>query len=227
MEPMDKIKIGFLSIGQSPRRDLVVPLAALLPAVVPLEAGALDGLAPGEVPAAGPDTRFPLTTRLRSGAVVEVDEAALLPHMTHALDHLEEMGVVATLLLCAGTFSGLRGRRPLLIPFVIARAHLRQMGYRRLLVVCPISGQVEPMTDRWHQAGFACTPYVAPSIDPVAAPDLAADLAAAAVGHDCLLLDYIGHPPTHVAALQAALDRPVIDLWKVAAEALLASGLLD
>lgn len=224
---MSKTKVGFLSIGQSPRLDLVAPLAGLMPAVQPVETGALDGLAPDELPAASATTRFPLTTRMQSGDLVAVDEHALLPYLARGLARLEEAGVVASLLLCAGTFAGLEGRRPLFVPFIVARNRLRQMGCRRLLVVCPIAGQVDPIADRWRRAGFVPTLYVAPSLDQDAAPRLVDDMAIAGAGHDCLLLDYVGHPPGHVTALRAALDLPVFDLGQMAAEDLLASGLLD
>lgn len=223
---MGRSKIGFLSIGQSPRPDLVAPLAALMPEIEPVEAGALDDLAPADIPAARREPRFPLTTRLRSGAVVSVEERDLVPLLSTALARVEAAGVAATLLLCAGTFAGLSGRRPLFTPFPIAQTYLGRMGYSRLLVVCPIPEQVEPIRRRWRRAGFVPTVHVAPSIELAAAPALATELADAATGHDCVFLDYVGHPPEQVQALQAAMDLPVIDLGLLAVETLLASKVL-
>ena len=53
--------IGLVTIGQSPRSDVVPDMAAILgPAVEIREAGALDGLARSEIDALAPtgDTRY-------------------------------------------------------------------------------------------------------------------------------------------------------------------------
>ncbi|MCB0157369.1 MAG: AroM family protein, partial [Caldilineaceae bacterium] len=106
---MDK-RIGLLTIGQSPRPDLVQTLPVLSP-FAQVEAGALDGLAAAAIPlAAG---AFPLTTRLADGGTVVVDEAFLLPRMQAAVHRLEEAGVAAILLMCAGTFGPVTSRVPL------------------------------------------------------------------------------------------------------------------
>ena len=208
---MDK-RLGLLTIGQSPRPDLVQTLPVLSP-FAQVEAGALDGLAADAIPlAAG---AFPLTTRLADGGTVVVDEAFLLPRMQAAVHRLEEAGVAAILLMCAGTFGPVTSRVPLVKPFELTVATLRTWGWTRPLVVCPFAAQEAPMRARWTDAGFDAHVITA-QVDDVDA------IRAAAAGCQCIVLDYFGHPPATVATLRAALSQPVVDIGAFAAAALAA-----
>ena len=208
---MDK-RLGLLTIGQSPRPDLVQTLPVLSP-FAQVEAGALDGLAAAAIPlAAG---AFPLTTRLADGGTVVVDEAFLLPRMQAAVHRLEDAGVAAILLMCAGTFGPVTSRVPLVKPFELTVATLRTWGWTRPLVVCPFAAQEAPMRARWTDAGFDAHVITA-RVDDVDA------IRAAAAGCQCIVLDYFGHPPATVATLRAALSQPVVDIGAFAAAALAA-----
>ena len=208
---MDK-RLGLLTIGQSPRPDLVQTLPVLA-RFAPVEAGALDGLQADAIPpAAG---AFPLTTRLADGGTVVVDEAFLLPRMQAAVHRLEEAGVAAILLMCAGTFGPVTSRVPLVKPFELTVAALRTWGWTRPLVVCPFAAQEAPMRARWTDAGFDAHVITA-QVDDVDA------IRAAAAGCQCIVLDYFGHPPATVAGLRAALSQPVVDIGAFAAAALAA-----
>ena len=208
---MDK-RLGLLTIGQSPRPDLVQTLPVLSP-FAQVEAGALDGLAAAAIPlAAG---AFPLTTRLADGGTVVVDEAFLLPRMQAAVHRLEDAGVAAILLMCAGTFGPVTSRVPLVKPFELTVATLRTWGWTRPLVVCPFAAQEAPMRARWTDAGFDAHVITA-QVDDVDA------IRAAAAGCQCIVLDYFGHPPATVATLRAALSQPVVDIGAFAAAALAA-----
>ena len=69
--------IGALTIGQSPRPDLVGPLNDRLPEGCQIiQAGALDGLTAASLPPID-DTTYPLTTRMRDGSLVMVEESFL------------------------------------------------------------------------------------------------------------------------------------------------------
>ncbi|MEZ4609984.1 MAG: AroM family protein [Caldilineaceae bacterium] len=148
-------RIGLLTIGQSPRPDLVQMLPVLAP-FAQVEAGALDGLQADAIPPA--TGAFPLTTRLADGAdcgaTVVVDEAFLLSRMQAAVQRLEDADVAAILLMCAGTFRTVTSRVPLVKPFELTVATLRTWGWTRPLVVCPFVAQEAPMRARWRDAGF-------------------------------------------------------------------------
>ncbi|MEZ4707398.1 MAG: AroM family protein [Caldilineaceae bacterium] len=212
-------RIGALVIGQSPRPDLVDPLRQALPQADVIEVGALDELTAAELPAVE-GAAYPLTTRLRNGERVMVAEAFLAPRLQMALDRAEERGVHASILLCAGSFANLRGARPLFKPFDTARAVLRSLGIQRIGVLCPIPEQEAPIGARWRGAGFDVHLHTAP-------PDardasLQQWLAQNRGQIDCVLLDYVGHPPDTVNELQRQFGLPVLDLGQLAIQALAA-----
>lgn len=215
-------RVGMLTIGQVPRPDLVGPFVSLRPDVEILEAGALDGLTAATLPHS-PIGRYPLTTRLADGTTVTLDEETLVPLVRSALRRLEDQDVDATLLLCAGPFSGIPGRRPFVRPFDVVAQLLRASGLRRIAVVVPVEVQVEPARRKFESAGFEPAVLVA---DIAAAPERLAEWLAdeCDAGGRCaaVVLDYVGHREDDVRRLQAALDVPVVDLGLTAA-ALLAT----
>ncbi len=201
-----KKRIGALVIGQSPRPDLVAPLQQLRPDFELLQAGALDGVNGADIPTSAPSP-YPLLTLLRDGTQVKVDEADLTPLLQTALSDLEAQEVLVTILLCAGSFEALQGQRPLLKPFDLACATLRSMGLVHLGVICPLKAQEAPLKQRWQAAGFK------PVVQTTKLEGASTDLSAFQQNNvDCLILDYVGHPPEQVQALKAVSALPILDL---------------
>ncbi len=200
--------IAAVTIGQAPRPDLLEPLLARLPADVEVvEVGALDPLGSDDLPKGGVGAS-PLTTRLRNGRPVTLDEAFLAPLVQVAVGEAERRGATTTFLLCAGGFPDVRARGVLVRPFDAAAAELRALGAVRIVVVVPIEAQVSPSERKWRAAGF--DPVVIVGSPP--APD-------AMTGISAVVLDYVGHPVADVAALRAALTVPLIDLGEAGASA--------
>ena len=209
---MSQKRIGALAIGQSPRPDLIAPLASLLPCNCDiLQAGALDGLTQDELPSEthGP---YPLVTRMKNGAGVMVDESFISSRLQKALDFLEANGVVATLLLCAGTFSELHGTRPLYKPFKVARDLLDTLNFRSIGLITPVEEQKNPIRERWEGLGWETAVWT----DDLSRQDQAFHQRLNAHIHanklDCIVLDYVGYPVEQVAQLQKSVNLPVIDL---------------
>ncbi|HUQ44735.1 MAG TPA: AroM family protein [Candidatus Limnocylindria bacterium] len=214
-------RVGAVTIGQTPRPDLLEPLLARIGTEAEvIEAGALDGLTRDELPSrrslSGPDAHgvYPLTTWLRDGSSVTLDEADLAPLVQAAIARAEDAGAALTLLLCAGGFHDATARRTLLRPFDAAVARLRALGLRRIGVIVPYEGQVEAARRKWQAAGFDATLLVG---DP-------ASLALSADGDavDALVLDYVGHASRVIDALQGRTALPVVDLGQAGADAVAA-----
>jgi protein AroM len=207
-------RIAALTIGQSPRPDLLEQLRARLPDDVEiLEVGALDPLVAATLPRprAGPHPvtwSCPLTTRLRDGTLVTLDETDLAPLVQAALERGEEAGAEVTLLLRAGGFRDATARGALVRPFDSAVERVRSIGARRIAVVVPIVAQAAPAVRKWTNAGLDAVAIVG---EPTAAP--------AAIEVDAIVLDYVGHPAGTVAALRDLTDLPVVDLGECGAEA--------
>jgi protein AroM len=199
--------IGAVTIGQSPRPDLLEPLRARLAGDVEVvEAGALDGIAAGDLPT--DPGACPLTTRLRDGRPVTLGEAFLAPHVQAAIDAAEDRGADVTLLLCAGGFANLTARGLLVRPFEAAAEALRDLGARRIGVVVPIAGQARPAEQKWRDAGFEPVVLIGP-------PSSADGWTAI----DAVVLDFVGHAAAIVEALRERVAVPVVDLGEAGAAA--------
>ncbi len=223
---MPQKRLGIVTIGQTPRPDLISPLANLA-ARCDLEIrGALDGLSLTaidelvSVQPKDPNARYPLVTTLSSGAVITVDESALSPLVQKRIDELDEAGVEASLLLCAGPFESLTSTSPLLRPFDIAVKTLRAMGISRLASVVPTNGQIDPSRIKWEAAGFAVSIWSLPDVPPrTSVEDWLQNMYSMATAiHtvECIVFDYVGYPAEVLARARKRVDVSIVDLGDLA-----------
>jgi protein AroM len=216
MNHMFQRRIGALTIGQSPRPDLISPLASLLPHNCEiLQVGALDGLTQNDLPG-GTYGTYPLVTRMKNGATVMVDESFIAPRLQMALDFLEANGAVTTLLLCAGTFSDLQATRPLYKPFKVACSLLDALDFRSIGLIAPVVEQETPIRERWEIMGWEPTVWTANLGEQDQAFHRCLNTHIRANKLDCIVLDYVGHPLEQVTQLQESIDLPIIDLGYLA-----------
>jgi protein AroM len=101
-----KKRIGIVTIGQSPRSDVVPEIQTYLgDHVAVIERGVLDGLSLTEVKDFAPDSgMLPLVTRMQDGTEVIVAKEKLLPRLNDVVTALDDKGVDMILLLCNGDF---------------------------------------------------------------------------------------------------------------------------
>jgi protein AroM len=160
---MTRTLVGLVTIGQSPRSDVVPDMAALLgPAVDIREAGALDGLGRTEIAALAPtgDEEI-LVTRLTDGSPVFVGKPKVVGLVEQRIAALERDGAALTALLCTGAFPRLRAARPLIQPQAVLLGVLRGLSWPgRLGVLTPSVPHVPQTEARWRRDGF--DPVVAP-----------------------------------------------------------------
>ena len=111
------MKIGLITIGQSPRNDVTPTLKAMMgQAVQIIEKGALDGLVKNEVERLAPKAGdYVLVTRLRDGTSVKVARRLITPRIQKCIEELEEVGVDINVLLCTGEFPRLKAKKPLIM----------------------------------------------------------------------------------------------------------------
>jgi len=194
--------------------DVVPEMAKLMGSAEIIERGALDGLTPREIeplaPAPGDEL---LVTRLRDGSSVFLAKRRVTPLVQQRIEELEAEGVALTVLLCTGTFHGLRARRPLVEPDKILLGMLRGIRFEgRLGVVTPSARHVAQTEARWRSYGL--DPVVVPLSPydsgpaPVSAPAIADALGAGSVG--LVVLDCIGFRRETRAELEARLGVPVL-----------------
>ncbi len=103
-------KIGMLTIGQSPRDDILPGLKEILGKNVEIvEAGALDGKTMEDVkkiPLRVED--YILVSRMRDGTEIKITKKYILPLMQEKLDLLESQGIRLTVVMCTGNFPQFR-----------------------------------------------------------------------------------------------------------------------
>jgi protein AroM len=166
--------VGLITIGQSPRVDVVPEMAAVIgPGVDVREAGALDGLTRGQIDALRPtgDDEI-LVTRLQDGAAVFVGKEKIVALVEARIAELERGGASLTALLCTGAFPPLASSRPLIQPQPLLLGALRAMRWPgRLGVVTPSVPHVPQTEARWRRDGF--DPVVVP-LSPYEEEDAAA-----------------------------------------------------
>ena len=160
-------KVGLITVGQSPRSDVVPDMAAILGSDVEIaEAGALDGLDRERIAALTPEGDDEiLVTRLADGSSVFVGKTKVIPLVEARIAALEDRGVALNVLLCTGEFPELAARRPFLEPQQLLLGLLRAMTFPgRLGVLTPSERHVPQTHARWRAAGFdprvaALSPY--------------------------------------------------------------------
>jgi hypothetical protein len=219
---MTPIRIGTLTIGQTPRPDLVASLKQRFPQAEIIEAGALDGLKSSDLPTLHDETAYLLTTRMRNGDLVHVPESFLIPLIADGLKRLEAQNISMIFLLCAGTFAELSSTIPLVKPFVLAHELLANIGVKNIGIIAPIPEQVRPIQARWESAGFTVTVWAADATHPTEAFINTVKHHQAKNGFKALVLDYVGHPAAVSQTLQNKLAIPVVDLGEIAVAALAA-----
>jgi protein AroM len=139
-------RIGFATIGQSPRSDTVPGiLAELGRPVEAIEAGALDGLSAAEIAQLGPQPgEYPFATRMADGSQVVLGKAAAERRLQQVLQQLDGQGLDLIVALCAGT------RVPALKTLLIEPQRIVDgitaalaAGTKRIGIVVPLARQVE------------------------------------------------------------------------------------
>jgi len=187
--------VGLITIGQSPRVDVVPDMAEVIgPGVEIREAGALDGLGRPQIDALGPGPGDEiLVTRLADGSPVFVAKRHVTARVQAKIADLERGGATLTVLLCTGAFGHLAASRPLLQPQPVLLGVLRGMRWPgRLGVLTPSVPHVPQSEARWRADGF--DPVVVPlspyeEEDPAAlarAADLLRSARAGLVVLDCM-----------------------------------------
>lgn len=203
-------RLGIVTIGQSPRVDMVPEMTAWLPPVELVERGALDGLTRAEIAvlAPGEQSGEVLTTRLDDGSSVDLDHDLIVARVQDAIEWLEATGVDATLVVCTGHFPPLRHARPLLLAERLLVAGVRGLtGSGRLGVVCPLPEQEEMSRAKWPGALVAAaTPYREGAERTVA--EAARRLVGA--GAEWIVFDCMGYTDAMRRAAAAAAGVPVL-----------------
>lgn len=201
--------LGIVSIGQTPRPDLIRVFGAAAPHAEVRVAGALDGITEAELAAIVAPGDYPLLVRLASGASAEVPMARLVPRVEEAARALAAQGAAAVVIACAGGFPDVPCPVPVILPGRIVPAvagALCRTG--RVGIVTPNRAQI-PFADRkWRSDGFSPTVTWASPTDERDMMRAAEDLLDPAI--ELIVLDCMGHDDGCRAAMANRTGRPVL-----------------
>ncbi len=204
--------LGTVTIGQSPRTDLIPEMQAILgPEVQVVEGGALDGLSLAKIQSFKPGPGdYVLVTRLRDGTSVKIAEKHILPLMQAQIDKVVALGADVVSLVCTGSFPEFVCPKPLIEPQKVLGYVVRAVSDRlRVGVVVPDADQIGHAEERWQDAGKAVRVVAASPYGDLSRLDEAAgDLRRA--GCELGVLDCIGFTFAMKERFSAGLGAPCV-----------------
>lgn len=207
------MKVGTLTIGQSPRVDVIPGIRDVLgPEVEIIEKGALDGLNLEEVRrfSPGPDD-YILVTQMRDGTEVKIAKKHVIERMKRCIGEFQAEPVEIIILICTGDFPEIESGKFLLRPDRVM-VHVVQSLLRagRLGVVVPSPDQIPSLGRRWEKTGLD---IVAEGVSPYTGTDeelreIAHKIKASNV--DLMVLDCIGFTRKTRALFREVTGKPVL-----------------
>ena len=204
-------RIGLVTIGQSPRDDIVPGFLHGLggPAEL-IQAGALDDLDGDRVAALAPRPgNEVLVTRMRDGHPVTVGREGLVPLLRAAIGKVERAKPALIVVLCTGTFPELQAGVPLLEPDRLLRELIHGiLPSGRLGVIIPLPGQVARASERWSRDWLVSVRPALPYGPEAQIDEAARDLRG--FEPDLVVLDCLGFTPADGLRARGILHRPVL-----------------
>lgn len=212
--------IGTVTIGQSPRTDVIPDVASILgPDIEIREAGALDGLSPEIIASFAPgEGDYVLVTRLADGTSVQVAEQHITPRIHEKIAEHFTDGIPVVLLLCTGEFPDFETGglliRPQKVLFNAVAAVAKGM---RIGILTPSPEQVDQSENRWG----SLSPFVravpsSPYVNSMEAARTAAEELKEWKA-EITVLDCIGYTLAIRSLVREITDRPVLLARGVAA----------
>lgn len=168
------VRIGLLTIGQTPRTDITSEIAPYLPHGVELiEVGVLDEFTTEEVSRKfqpGP-TDVIYITRMRDSSQVMLGRDKIVGIMQEKIHVLNRAGVDIIILLCSGEFPHFHSDAPIVYPDRVLKGVVSSLSFDgKAAVLIPLPEQVDYAKGKW--SGFLkelevlpISPYVAQMSD--------------------------------------------------------------
>lgn len=209
-----KKKLGTITIGQSPRLDVVPEIIPYLGDEVDVvEAGALDGLTYEDIQEFTPEEGdYILVSKLRDGRSVRFAERYILPRLQDCIYKLEEEGADIILFICTGVFPDIfKSTKPIIYPQKILHSVLSNLvGNGKLAVIIPEASQIEQCEKKWSEA---VSQVVAVNASPYKEEDelvKAIDQLNSISDVDFIVMDCIGYNQKMKEMIAEGTGKPVI-----------------
>jgi len=204
-------RVGMITIGQSPRNDIVPEIQTMLgPGIDIVQCGALDGLSHEEVKKLAPaPSDLVLVTRMRNDEEVTVGESKILPRIQQCVNNLAKHCDVLAM-LCTGQFPELASDRMIVMPDALLDGVVNGIhGVRTIGVLIPSADQKVQALERWKRPGRSA---VVESASPYSEQDevTPAGQKLAAFKPDLIVLDCMGYTFRTKEIVKKITGKPVI-----------------
>ena len=209
-----RVQITFVTIGQSPRDDIVPDILALVDAgAMAHEVGVLDDLDDAALASLAPNQgEAVLVSRLRDGREIRMSKAQVHNRLAGLLARIDADGTDLCVLLCTGAFPDIRCRVPLITPSTLIDGMLSALAGpdTRLGVIVPLARQAEQFADYRPLGRPATVTHATPyDPDPQAGDrfDRAADRLA---DSDLILMNCMGYSSAQRQLVARRTGKPVL-----------------
>ena len=200
--------MGLITIGQSPRVDVVPEMKPILGDVEIIECGALDELSRDELKCLAPrEGGYLLVSRLRDGSEIKMDREKVIPLVQRCIDRVErDVDVVG--LLCTGEFPELKSGKLLVEPSDILLKVVEALKIRKLGVVVPDPKQIDIAKAKWSKVSesvrvVSVSPYTEGIDELKRAGEQLRDC-------DLIVLDCIGYSISAKRTINEVTGKPVL-----------------
>jgi len=202
------LKLALLTIGQSPRYDIINDVGHLLKNVDYIEKGILDGLSKEYIErelTPKPNENFYIT-RLRDGSQVKISKSLADKMMAKLVKEVGEY-VDLIIIMCTGDFNIL-SRKPLLLPSKIIMKVVESLSPGSSGVLVPGKGQESMAYNRWAKVVrnvkvFAWSPYTD-------SEDILKAIAERLKDTDMIVMDCVGFSTRHGELVKRITHKPVV-----------------
>jgi protein AroM len=204
------MKIGMITIGQSPRNDVVKEIRDILGPLEIIERGCLDELKKEQMERLKPKEREPfLVTLLRDGSSIQVSREEVTNLLQQRIQELENEDVNLIVLLCTGDFTNLQSKKLVIEPGKLIHKLVQGIltKEKKLGVIIPSSEQIEQTKEKWSDVNLVVA-VASPYENPEKLQEAARKLQAKNV--HLTVLDCIGYTRQMKQEVKEITGKPVI-----------------
>lgn len=191
------MKIGALTIGQTPRVDVTCDIMDIFNDKIELiQRGGLDGLTREEIEKFKPEgDDYVLVSRLSDGSSVTFAEKYILGNLQKGIDELEAAGVKLIMVFCTGAFpASLTAHVPMVFPCdLLHKIAPLLTRTSHIAAVTPSPLQLEQNSQKWSGFVKQCTSVAASPYGEWPDLERAADEISKMDDVDLIVLDCIGY----------------------------------
>lgn len=204
-------KIGMLTIGQSPRDDIIPGLIEILGEEYDvIEAGALDDHTLEDIKKIDLNPEhYILVSRMRDGTEIKITKKYILPLMQGKLEKIEAKGVRITVIMCTGKFPPFKSKGLIVTPSEILKGTIKgSLKAGKIGVVYPTEEQMNYAKKDFGRDGIeifadSVSPYEPKEVEGLLERLKAKDL-------DLIFLNCFGFPSELKEAVVQATGKPTI-----------------